>query len=74
LIVFAVVVFLLIDGAILFLVFRSRRTADDYGKIPVPGQTDVALPAGKARLSYQARAPHSTPGPAGAAPSSAPSR
>ena len=39
LIVLAVTVFLVIDGAILFLVFRSRRTADDYAKIPVPGQT-----------------------------------
>jgi hypothetical protein len=53
LIVVAVVAFLLIDGAILFLVFRSRRTADDYGQIPVPGQTTVALPAGKMKLSYQ---------------------
>lgn len=53
LIVLAVVAFLLIDGAILFLVFRSRRTADDYGKIPVPGQATVALPAGKLKLSYQ---------------------
>lgn len=53
LIVLAVVAFLLVDGAILFLVFRSRRTADDYGKIPVPGQTTVALPAGKLKLSYQ---------------------
>lgn len=53
LIVLAVVAFLLIDGAILFLVFRSRRTADDFGTIPVPGQTTVALPAGKLRLSYQ---------------------
>jgi len=53
LIVLAVVVFVLIDAAILFLVFRSRRTADDYGKIPVPGQTTVALSAGKLKLSYQ---------------------
>ena len=53
LIVLAVVAFLLIDGAILFFVFRSRRTADDYGKIPVPGQTTVALPAGKLKLSFQ---------------------
>ena len=53
LIVLAVAVFLVIDGAILFLVFRSRRTADDYAKIPVPGQTTVALPAGKLKLSYQ---------------------
>jgi hypothetical protein len=53
LIVLAVVVFLLVDAAILFVVFRSRRTADDYGKIPVPGQTQIALPAGKLKLSYQ---------------------
>ncbi len=53
LIVLAVVVFLLVDGAILFGVCRSRRTAGDYGKIPVPGQTTVAVPAGKLKLSYQ---------------------
>jgi len=53
LIILAVAVFLVIDGAILFLVFRSRRTADDYAKIPVPGQTTVALHVGKLRLSYQ---------------------
>jgi len=53
LIVVAVVAFLLIDGAIVFLVFRSRRTADDYGKVPVPGQMTVALPTGRLRLSYQ---------------------
>jgi hypothetical protein len=52
-IVVLVVVFLLVDAAILFLVFRSRRTADDYGKIAVPGQTTVGLPAGKLKLSYQ---------------------
>lgn len=53
LIVLAVVAFLLVDGAIMFLVFRSRRAADDYAKIPVPGETSVALPAGKVKLSYQ---------------------
>jgi hypothetical protein len=53
LIVLAVTAFLLIDAAIIFLVFRSRRSADDYGKIPVPGQTTVALPGGKLKLSYQ---------------------
>lgn len=53
LIVLAAVVFVLIDGAILFWVFRSRRTAGDYGKIPVPGRTTVAMPAGKTKLSYQ---------------------
>jgi hypothetical protein len=53
LIVAAVVVFLLVDGAIFFLVFRSRRTADDYAAFPVPGETTVSLPAGKTKLSYQ---------------------
>jgi hypothetical protein len=53
LIVAAVVVFLLIDGAIMFLVFRSRRAADDYATFPVPGETAVMLPVGKLKLSYQ---------------------
>src|SRR5215208_893685 len=37
----------------MFLVFRSRRSADDYATIPVPGETTVSLPAGKLKLSYQ---------------------
>ena len=53
LIVAAVVVFLLVDGAIFYFVFRSRRTADDYAAFPVPGETTVSLPAGKTKLSYQ---------------------
>jgi hypothetical protein len=53
LIVLAVVAFLLVDGVILFLVFRSRRSADDYATIPVPGETTVSLPTGKLKLNYQ---------------------
>jgi hypothetical protein len=53
LIVAAVVAFLLIDGAIMYFVFRSRRTADDYASFAVPGETTVSLPAGKTKLSYQ---------------------
>jgi len=53
LIVAAVVAFVLVDGAIMFLVFRSRRTADDYGTFPIPGETTVMLSAGKLKLSYQ---------------------
>jgi len=53
LIVAAVVVFLLVDGAIFYFVFRSRGTADDYAAFPVPGETAVSLPAGKTKLSYQ---------------------
>jgi hypothetical protein len=53
LIVAAVVAFLAIDAVIMFLVFRSRRTADDYAKLPVPGETAVMLQPGKLKLSYQ---------------------
>jgi hypothetical protein len=53
LIVLAVVAFLVVDGAILFLVFRSRRSADDYGTFPVPGETTLMLTPGKLKLSYQ---------------------
>jgi hypothetical protein len=53
LIVLAVVAFLLVDGVILFLVFRSRRSADDYATIPVPGETTVSLATGKLKLNYQ---------------------
>jgi hypothetical protein len=53
LIVLAVAAFLLVDGAIMYFVFKSRRTADDYATFAVPGETTVNLPAGKAKLSYQ---------------------
>jgi hypothetical protein len=53
LIVAIVVAFLAVDAVIFFLVFRSRRTADDYGTFAVPGEATVMLPAGKLKLSYQ---------------------
>jgi hypothetical protein len=53
LIVAAVVAFLLVDVVIFYFVFRSRRTADDYGTFPVPGETAVMLTPGKLRVSYQ---------------------
>lgn len=53
LIALAVVAFLAIDAVIIFLVFRSRARADDYGKLPVPGETAVLLTPGKLKLSYQ---------------------
>jgi hypothetical protein len=49
----AVVAFLAVDAVIFFLVFRSRARADDYGKVPVPGETTVLLTPGKLKLSYQ---------------------
>jgi hypothetical protein len=53
LIVAAVVAFVLVDVAIMFLVFRSRHAADDYATMPVPGETTVSLRAGKLKLNYQ---------------------
>jgi hypothetical protein len=53
LIVTAVIAFVAVDAVIMFLVFRSRRTADDYGTFPVPGETAVMLSPGKLKLSYQ---------------------
>ncbi len=53
LIVVGIVAFLVIDGLVVYFVFSSRRHAGRYGSIPVPGQTEVTLPAGKLKLSYQ---------------------
>jgi hypothetical protein len=53
LIVIGVVVFLVFDAYLVSRVFAGRRSADDYGAIPVPGQTTVALPTGRVKLSYQ---------------------
>lgn len=48
-----IVAFIVIDGLIFYFVFASRRHAGSHGAIPVPGQTEVTLPAGKLKLSYQ---------------------
>ncbi len=53
LIVIGVVVFLVFYAYLVSRVFAGRRSADDYGAIPVPGQTTVALPTGRVKLSYQ---------------------
>ena len=53
LIVAIVIAFLAVDAVIFFLVFRSRRTADDYGIFAVPGEATVMLSPGKLKLSYQ---------------------
>ncbi len=53
LIVIGVVVFLVFDAYLVSRVFAGRWSADDYGAIPVPGQTTVALPTGRVKLSYQ---------------------
>jgi hypothetical protein len=62
LIVIGVIAFLALDAYILYRVFASRASADDYGSFPVPGETTVTLPAGgRLKISYQEeyRAPSS---------------
>jgi hypothetical protein len=53
LIAIGVVVFLLVDGYILMKVFKGHKGADDYGSIQIPGSTQLTLPAGKVKLTYQ---------------------
>jgi hypothetical protein len=54
LIVIGVIAFLALDAYILYRVFASRASADDYGSFPVPGETTVTLPVGgRLRISYQ---------------------
>ena len=53
LIAIGVIVFLAINGYVIYKVFSRQRTADDYGSIPVPGETTVTVPAGGLKLTYQ---------------------
>ena len=53
LIAIGVIAFLAVDAYIIYRVFASRASRDDYGTFPVPGETTVTLPAGKLKISYQ---------------------
>jgi hypothetical protein len=53
LIVVGVIAFLAIDAVVFFKVFKGRSAADDYGMFMVPGETQVTVPAGKLKISYQ---------------------
>jgi hypothetical protein len=53
LIVVGVIAFLAVDAYILYRVFAGRRSAGDYATLPVPGETELALHAGRVKLSYQ---------------------
>ena len=53
LIILGVIVFLAVDGYILYRVFAARRSADDYGVTPVPGDLSIALTPGRLKISYQ---------------------
>jgi hypothetical protein len=49
-----VIAFLAIDAYVIYRVFKSRATADDYGRFMIPGEAAVTLPAGgKLKISYQ---------------------
>jgi hypothetical protein len=52
LIVAGVVVFLLIDAFIVYRVIKRHKATDDFAEIPVPGETQVQLPAGKVKITY----------------------
>jgi hypothetical protein len=54
LIVIGVIAFLAIDAYVIYRVFKSRATADDYGRFNIPGEATVTLPAGSSlKISYQ---------------------
>ena len=53
LIAVGVILFLAVDAYILYRVLAGRASADDYGRFTVPGETTVALPAGRLKISYQ---------------------
>jgi hypothetical protein len=53
LIAIGVIAFLALDAYILYRVFASRASADDYGSFPVPGEATVMLQPGKLKISYQ---------------------
>jgi hypothetical protein len=53
LIAVGVIAFLAIDAYVIYRVFGSRKSAGDYGRFMVPGETTVTAPAGKLKISYQ---------------------
>ncbi len=53
LIAVGVILFLAFDAWVIYRVFASRASADDYGGFMVPGESTVTVPAGKLKVSYQ---------------------
>ncbi len=53
LIAIGVIAFLAIDAYVIFRVFKSRASRDDYGMFMVPGEGTVTIAAGKLKISYQ---------------------
>jgi hypothetical protein len=53
LIVVGVIVFLAVDGYVIYRWIRSRTHAQDYGAFQVPGELTITLSPGQVRLRYQ---------------------
>jgi hypothetical protein len=53
LIAIGVIAFLAIDAYIVYRVFGSRKSADEYGSFAIPGKSTIVVPAGKLKISYQ---------------------
>jgi hypothetical protein len=53
LIAVGVIAFLAVDAFILWKVLGGQKSAGDFGSIQIPGSSQVTLPAGKVRLTYQ---------------------
>jgi hypothetical protein len=53
LIVIGVIAFLAFDAYVIYRVFKGRAAADDYGSFPIPGETEITVPAGRVKISYQ---------------------
>jgi hypothetical protein len=53
LIAIGVIAFLAIDAYVIYRIFQSRASRDDYGMFMVPGESTVTVPAGKLKVSYQ---------------------
>jgi hypothetical protein len=47
LIVIGVIAFLAFDAYVLYRFFKGRAVADDYGSFPVPGETEITVPAAR---------------------------
>jgi hypothetical protein len=53
LIVIGLIAFLAFDAYVIYRVFKGRAAADDYGSFPIPGETEITVPAGRVKISYQ---------------------
>jgi hypothetical protein len=53
LIIIGVVAFIAVDAYIIHRLRSSHKGATDHGRLPVPGELNLMLPAGTLKLNYQ---------------------